>query len=161
MIKRIYRGLCISLCLVLLSSYTVFGQNNKQEELFEENYIDRGSSYTYVDLGTVTQEFSSDEVIASVSILAKVICQGASLPIKIARKIADGLFKEIEGYREDTLYYTSEVHTTQVFLDGEFVYYIIETETWVYSDSDRTDLIARESHTGESLSPASILTQYI
>lgn len=159
MSKRIYRSLCVVLCFLLVSGHTVFAQPIGDKFIIGDTYSNRSSSYTYVDLGTVTKKFSSDEVISSASALARIITLGAGIPTKTARFLADKLFKKITGYEKNTLYYTAEIHTTQVFLDGAFVYYIIDTETAIYSDSSRRKLVARETHSGQSLSPASLLPE--
>lgn len=119
---------------------------------------ERGSSYTYVDLGTAEYEYSSEAIVESAKLLADIIIKTLGIPITAggALELADRVLELSDAFPYEKVYYRTEVHTTQVFLDGEFVYYEIEEYTEIYADPDYEDLVDVVEHTGKSLSPLSI-----
>ena len=151
--KLIVATLC---CITVLGSSTSAFAMEKKSFVPSGASITRGSSYTYVDLGTTTDKFSSHHVKVTVAAIAAGITASCTLDPKAAAAAASAVYAVWDTFSDGTVYYTVKAHTTQVFLDGEFSHYIIETDVYAYSDSKRKELQAHTHHEGTSLSPYSI-----
>lgn len=156
--NKFYRIVSLALCLVFVAGQTAFANTvESSERITEVETIDeeRGSSYTYVDLGTRTEYGSVEQVNASVSILAGLIAGTISCSLSMARKVAESVYGFMEFFTDDA-YFKYIVHTTEVYLDGEFSHYIIEETVYIYSDSAYRTLVDVVEKTGTSLTPLSV-----
>lgn len=156
--KKFYRIVSLALCLVFAIGQTAFANTvESPERIIEIETIDeeRGGSYTYVDLGTRTEYGSVEAVNASVSLLTGLIVGTLSCSPVAAKKTAEIVYKFMDLFTDDA-YFKYIVHTTEVYLDGEFSHYIIDETVYIYSDSDYRTLIDVVEKTGTSLTPLSV-----
>ena len=116
----------------------------------------RVGSYTYEHLGTAHYEFTSDEVLNSISLMAGVISGMAKMSMTIAEKAAAKVLQNVNMFSNDTVYYSMYTDRTLVKLDGEFSHYLIDETIYIYSDARHNNHVATVKHSGQSLDPTRV-----